>query len=70
MRFEKDSCQVLDEGKLVAVADKIEELYYLNCHARHVNSNTAETQGSGESKEAKWHRRFGHLGMRGLQTLS
>ena len=55
MKFEKDSCQVLDEGKLVAVADKIGELYYLNCHSRRVNSNTAETQGSGESKEDKWH---------------
>ena len=30
VRFEKDSCQVLDEGKLVAVADKIEELYYVS----------------------------------------
>ena len=70
VRFEKDGCQVLNKGKLVAVANKIGELYYLNCHARHISSNTAETQGSGESKEDKWHRRFGHLGMRSLQTLS
>ena len=68
--FEKDGCQVLDEGKLVAVANKIGELYYLNCRASRVNSNTAESQGSGESKEDKWHRRFGHLGVRSLQTLS
>ena len=43
VRLEKDCYQVLDEGKLVAVANKIGELCYLNCHARHVNSNTAET---------------------------
>ena len=68
--FEKANYQVLDEGKLVAVANKIGELYHLNCHANHVNSNITETQGSRESSEDIWHRRFGHLGMRSLQTLA
>ena len=68
--FEKTGCQVLDKGKPVAVGDKIGELYYLNCFANRVSSNTAETQDSQELKEDKWHRRFGHLGMRSLQTLA
>ena len=68
--FGNASCQILDEGNLVAVATKIGELYYLNCRASGVNSNTAKTQGDRESKEDKWHRRFGHLGVRSLQKLA
>ena len=44
--FEKTRCQVLDKGKPVVVGNKIGELYYLNCCANRVNSNTAETQDS------------------------
>ena len=42
--FGKASCQVFNEGKLVAVATKVGELYYLNFHVRTVYLNTAETQ--------------------------
>ena len=70
MSFEKTGRQVLDKGKPVAIGNKIGELYYLNCCANRVSSNTAETQYSQELKEDKWHRRFGHLGMRSLQTLA
>lgn len=69
VRFGKANCQVLDEEKLVAVASKIGELYYLKCNPSHVYSNTAKTQVQ-ESKEDKWHRRFGHLGVRSLQKLA
>ena len=42
--FEKAGCQVLDKGKPVAVDNKIGEFHYLNCCAKRVISNTAETQ--------------------------
>ena len=67
--FGKTTCQVLDEGKLVAVATKVGGLNCLNFHVRSFHSNTAETQVI-ESKEDKWHRRFGHLGEKSLQTLA
>ena len=51
--FEKTGCQVLDKEKPVAVGNKIGELYYLNCCANRVSSNTAETQDSQELKEDK-----------------
>ena len=44
VRFSKDSCQVLDEGKLVDVATKVGEFYYLNFHVSGVCSNAAETK--------------------------
>ena len=65
VRFGKDNCQVLDKDKLVAVAIKVGELYYLKCHMNGVYSNTAKIQVQ-ESKEDKWHRRFGHLGVTNL----
>ena len=69
VRFSKDSCQDLDKGKLDAVATKIGELYYLSFHISGVCSNAAETKVT-ESKEDRWHRRFGHLGARNLQILA
>ena len=67
VRFGKVNCQVLDEGKLVAVAVKIGELYYLKCSMNSVCTNAAEIQ---RSKEDMWHRRFGHLCARNLQQLA
>ena len=54
VRFGKANCQILDEAKLVAIATKIEELYYLKWQPSGVYSNTAETQVQ-ETKEDKWH---------------
>ena len=45
VRFGRTKCQVLDKNKLVAIAIKVGELYYLKCHMNGVYSNTAETQG-------------------------
>ena len=55
VRFSKDSCQVLDEGKHIAVVTKIGELYYLNFHVSEVCSIAAETKVT-ESKEDRCHR--------------
>ena len=69
MRFSKDNFQVLNEGKLVAVATKIGELYYLNFHVSGVCSNAAETKVT-ESKDDRCHHRFEHLGAKSLQILA
>ena len=69
VRFSKDNCQGLDEGKLVTIAIKIKELYYLNFHVSDICSNAAETKVT-ESKEDRLHHRFGHLRTRSLQILA
>ena len=69
VRFSNDSCQVLNEGKLFAVATKVGEIYYLNFHINRVCSNAAKTKVT-ESKEDRWHHRFGHLGARSLHILA
>ena len=69
VRFSKDSCQVLDEGKLFAVATKVGEIYYLNFHVSRVCSNAAKTKVT-ESKEDRWHHRFGHLEDKSLHILA
>ena len=69
-RFGEASCQILDkERKLIAVATKVGDLYYLNCHPRFHKSHTAADK-TPETKEDIWHRRFGHLGTRNLQQLA
>ena len=68
VRFGQANCQILDDKKLVAVGTKVGELYYLNCHTIGVYSHSAVTQAG--SKEDNWHRRYGHLGVKNLQTLA
>ena len=69
-RFGEASCQILDANrKLIAVATRIGDLYYLNCRTDHQQFNTAESK-SWETKEDIWHRHFGHLGVRNLQKLA
>lgn len=67
--FGKINCQVMDEEKLVAVATKMGELYYLDCCTCHVYSNTVKAHPQSP-KEDIWHRRYGHLGVRSLQKLA
>ena len=69
VRFGKANCQILSDKKLIAVATKVGELYYLNCTTNGVYSNSADIRVE-ESKEDKWHRRFGHLCVRNLQKLA
>ena len=69
VRFGKANCQILSDKKLIAVATKVGELYYLNCTTNGVYSNSADIRVE-ESKEDKWHRRFRHLGVRNLQKLA
>ena len=53
-----------EEGELVATAPKTGSLYYLNCEPL-----TNQQIHATIAKENLWHRRFGHLGERGLCQL-
>ena len=65
-----DEGYVRDENeKLIAVAKKKGNLYYLNCHqSTHQQINVVWSK-QHESKESVWHRRFGHLSEHGLREL-
>ena len=58
-----------EKRKLIAVATRVGDLYYLNCRSGFQKSHTAADKSS-ETKEDVWHRRFGHLGARNLQRLA
>ena len=70
VKFNEEGCHILDESqKLIVIAKRIGNLYYLNC----VNSHAANpTVGNSNvrSKEVTWHKRFGHLGVQNLQKLA
>ena len=69
-RFGETSCQILDANrKLVAVATRVGDLYYLSCHPGSQKCHTAVDKGT-ETREDVWHRRYGHLGTRNLQKLA
>ena len=69
-RFGEASCQILDDNrKLIGVATRVGDLYYLNCRPGFQKSHTAADK-SPETKEDIWHRHFGHLGARNLQKLA
>ena len=69
-RFGETSCQILDSNrKLVAVATRVGDLYYLSCRPGSQKCHTAVDKGT-ETREDVWHRRYGHLGTRNLQKLA
>ena len=69
-RFGETSCQILDANrKLVAVATRVGDLYYLSCCPGSQKCHTAVDKGT-ETREDVWHRRYGHLGTRNLQKLA
>ena len=69
-RFGETSCQILDANrKLVAVATRVGDLYYLSCRQGSQKCHTAVDKGT-ETREDVWHRRYGHLGTRNLQKLA
>jgi len=57
VQFDKTTCTILDDDKLVAVGTKIGDLYYLKCHRSNVYSNMVENQMQ-KSKEDYGHCRF------------
>ena len=71
VEFKEDKCKITDsEGKLLAVGNKIGELYFVNCETKLENEFAcAATEPSKPSKNKIWHSRFGHLGGNNLKRL-
>ena len=70
MEVNKTSCQILYRNeKLITVAMRVRNLYYLNCLNEHQQANAADNQ-SQQSKEDVWHQCYGHLGEQNLQHLA
>ena len=70
VKFTDADSQILDENeKLVAKASRVGALYYLNCQSSHQKTCAAKAEGQ-TTKENLWHRRYGHLGTKGLQQLA
>ena len=69
VKFESDTCQVLDDGNLVGVGIIFEDLFYLNCEKAFPSSYVTDVQGQ-QSVEDTWHCRYGHLGSRNLEKLA
>ena len=70
VKFTDADSQILDENeKLVAKASRVGALYYLNCQSSHQQTCAAKAEDQN-TKENLWHRRYGHLGTKGLQQLA
>ena len=65
-KFNEDGCKILNsDNKLIAKANKVGSLYYLDCEV-----DEQATVARNESKESLWHRRYGHLGTQSLRKLA
>ena len=65
--FDETQGEVIDgKGEVVAVMSTAGNLYYLKCKPL---KNEQMNSATHQSKENLWHRRFGHLGERGMCTL-
>ena len=64
-KISKFSCELINhDGKTIAFATRVENLYYLEYCRKRQEVNVAG------SKEKLWHRRYGHVGEQGLQKLA
>lgn len=71
VKFYSNNCHILDEDdKVVATGVKRGNLYYLSCEPIRDHACMSDARLSNESKEFIWHRRFGHLNEKSLQTLA
>ena len=67
IKFVKEGCKILDaSGRTIARARRLGSLYYLDCGV----IDRANVSKSKSNPTVLWHRRFGHLSIRGLQTLA
>ena len=65
--FDKEGCKLLSpSGRIIARAHRLGSLYYLDCRV----INRANVSQNKSDQIVLWHRRFGHLSKRGLQTLA
>ena len=69
IKFDDTSCQILNKrDRLIAVATKMGNLYYLQC--KEVEKNQQMNVVEKGTKERLWHRRYGHLGEKSLKKLA
>ncbi len=62
VEFCGDSCYIKDQNeKLICSADKLQNLYYVNCKTDNHRVNTVY-----RTKENIWHRHLGHLSVKAL----
>ena len=67
--FSKMRCEIRDaQSKLIASGRREGSLYYLD-HGDPVHQ-ACSASDRDSSNETKWHRRFGHLGIQGMQALA
>ena len=65
--FDKEGCKLRSSsGRIIARAHCLGNLYYLDCRV----IDQANVSRSKSNQTVLWHRRFGHLSKRGLQTLA
>ena len=71
IEFDDSICKVLDkDGKLIAIGTKKGNIYHLNCVQQSKGTDKVAMCKLGETKEAIWHRRYGHLGTKNLDQLA
>ena len=67
--FSKMKCEIRDsKSKLIATGHREGSLYYLD-HGGPIHQ-VCSASDRNSSKETLWHRRFGHLGVQGMQALA
>ena len=65
--FDDSGCEITNtDGKCIATASKIGDLYFLNLSKNQQSLNMI----TEKNKERLWHRRYGHLSEQGLQKLA
>lgn len=71
VKFSANECSLMDaNGKPIAIAKKVDSLYYVHCQ-EHKEAHSAATESAHkETKGTTWHRRFGHLGVQNLKRLA
>jgi len=67
-KFLGNTCELYDKDKLIAVAKKVNKLYYLECVTTGLNAYTC-THDVKDTDINLWHRRLGHLGVDNLRRL-
>ena len=71
IEFEDSICKVLDKDRnLIAIGMKRGNIYHLNCVQQSKGTNEAVLCKAEDTKEAVWHRRYGHLGVKNLDRLA
>ena len=69
--FGQSSWRVFDSSnKTIATATKSGNLYHLNCVRQGTTTDEVAMCGKEDTKEAIWHRRYGHLGVKNLERLA